>query len=258
MATGEVRFGFALTEPDSGSDVARIRTSAVRDGNEWVISGAKTFIGTRPKQTPFSWRARPSRNSAFAGISMIIVEAERQGFHRGRRLHKMGSHLSGTGEFAMDQVRVPLSNLVGTDGGGMKVVMTGLNMDRITWPVHRPRRLSAGVRRDGQLHPQPQGVRADDLRFPEHAVPSRRNETELAVGRAFLDDLIRDYKRTGELDTTRCAMAKMWLPEMEARIIDQCVQLHGGAGYMDEYPVSRLYTAARCTGSSPARRRSCA
>ena len=245
MATGEIRFGFAITEPDTGSDVAGIRTSAVRNGEEWVISGAKTFIGNAAEADAFLVACKTQPERGIRGISMIIVEAERPGFHRGRRLHKMGSHLSATGEFAMDQVRVPLTNLVGEDGGGMKVVMTGLNMDRITWPsiAHAASQRAFDETVNFTRNRKAFGQAIIDFQNTRFRLAEMK--TELAVGRAFLDDLIRDFQRTGQLDTTRCAMAKMWLPEMEGRIIDQCVQLHGGAGYMDEYPVSRLYTAAR-------------
>jgi alkylation response protein AidB-like acyl-CoA dehydrogenase len=245
MATGEIRFGFAITEPDTGSDVARIRTSAVKDGDEWVISGAKTFIGNAAEADAFLVACKTQPELGIRGISMIIVEADRQGFHRGRRLHKMGSHLSGTGEFALDRVRVPLSNLVGEDGGGMKVVMTGLNMDRITWPSIAHAASQRAFDETVSFTKNRKAFGQPIIDFQNTRFRLAEMKTELAVGRAFLDDLIRDYLRTGALDTTRCAMAKMWLPEMEARIIDQCVQLHGGAGYMDEYPVSRLYTAAR-------------
>jgi len=245
MAKGEIRFGFAMTEPDSGSDVGRIRTAAVREGEEWVITGAKTFIGNAAEADAFLVACRTRPDPGTKGISMIIVEADRPGFHRGRRLHKMGSHLSATGEFALDHVRVPVSNLVGTDGGGMKVVMTGLNMDRITWPsiAHAASQRAFDETVNFTRNRKAFGQAVIDFQNTRFRLAEMK--TELAVGRAFLDDLIRDYLTTGELDTTRCAMAKMWLPEMEARIIDQCVQLHGGAGYMDEYPVSRLYTAAR-------------
>lgn len=245
MATGEIRFGFGITEPDSGSDIGSIRTTAVRDGNEWVISGAKTYIGNAAEADAFIVACKTQPDKGTRGISMIIIEADRPGFQRGRRLHKMGSHLSATGEFAMDNVRVPLTNLVGEDGGGMKVVMTGLNMDRITWPsiahAASQRAFDETVKftRNRKAFGQP------IIDFQNTRFKLAEMKTELAVGRAFLDDLLRDYLRTGALDTTRCAMAKIWLPEMEARIVDGCVQLHGGAGYMDEYPVSRLYTAAR-------------
>jgi alkylation response protein AidB-like acyl-CoA dehydrogenase len=245
MATGEIRFGFAITEPDTGSDVAGIRTSAVPDGDSWVINGAKTFIGNAAEADAFLVACKTQPALGIRGISMIIVEADRPGFHRGRRLHKMGSHLSATGEFAMDHVRVPLTNLVGEDGGGMRVVMTGLNMDRITWPsiAHAASQRAFDETVSFTRNRRAFGQAIIDFQNTRFRLAEMK--TELAVGRAFLDDLIRDFQRTGQLDTTRCAMAKMWLPEMEGRIIDQCVQLHGGAGYMDEYPVSRLYTAAR-------------
>ena len=245
MATGEIRFGFAMTEPDSGSDVARIRTTAIRDGDEWVISGAKTYIGNAAEADAFLVACKTQPELGIRGISMIIVEADRPGFHRGRRLHKMGSHLSGTGEFAMDQIRVPLTNLVGQDGGGMKVVMSGLNMDRITWPSIAHAAAQRAFDETVNFTRNRKAFGGAVIDFQNTRFRLAEMKTELAVGRSFLDDLIRDFQRTGELDSTRCAMAKMWLPEMEGRIIDQCVQLHGGAGYMDEYPVSRLYTAAR-------------
>jgi alkylation response protein AidB-like acyl-CoA dehydrogenase len=245
MATGEVRFGFGITEPDSGSDVGRIRTSAVRDGNEWVINGAKTFIGNAATADAFIVACKTAPDKGTKGISMIIIEADRPGFSRGRKLHKMGSHLSGTGEFAMANVRVPITNLVGAENGGMKVVMTGLNMDRVTWPSIAHAASQRAFDETVNFTRNRKGFGQAIIDFQNTRFKLAEMKTELAVGRSFLDDLIRDYQRTGELDTTRCAMAKLWLPEMEGRIIDQCVQLHGGAGYMDEYPVSRLYTAAR-------------
>ena len=246
MATGEVRFGFGITEPDSGSDVARIRTKAVRDGDEWVINGAKTFIGNAVTAQAFIVACKTNPEAVGTkGISMIIVEADRPGFKRGRKLRKMGSHLSGTGEFALEDVRVPITNLVGAENAGMKVVMTGLNMDRVTWPsiAHAASQRAFDETVDFTKNRKGFGQTIFDFQNTQFKLAEMK--TELAVGRAFLDDLIRGYSETGKLDTIRCAMAKMWLPEMEGRIIDQCVQLHGGAGYMDEYPVSRLYTAAR-------------
>jgi alkylation response protein AidB-like acyl-CoA dehydrogenase len=127
----------------------------------------------------------------------------------------------------------------------MKVVMTGLNMDRVLWP-------SIAHAASQRAYHEAVGFTNNRKAFGQTLFDFQNTKfklaeikTELAVGRAFLDDIIRDYLKTGKLDETRCAMAKMWLPEMEGRVIDQCLQLHGGAGYMDEYPVSRLYTAAR-------------
>jgi acyl-CoA dehydrogenase len=245
MATGEIRFGFAITEPDSGSDMGSIRSSAVRDGNEYVVNGAKTYIGNAAWADAFIVACKTDKTAGMKGISMIIVEADRAGFTRGRKLHKMGSHLSGTGELAFADVRVPVSNLVGQEGGGIKVVMTGLNMDRIIWPTIAHAASQRAFDETVSFTKNRKGFGQRIFDFQNTQFRLAEIKTELAVGRAFLDDLIRGYTQTGQLDPVRCAMAKMWLPEMEGRIIDQCVQLHGGAGYMDEYPVSRLYTSAR-------------
>ena len=140
---------------------------------------------------------------------------------------------------------MPLSNLVGEDGGGMKVVMTGLNMDRVIWPSIAHAASQRAYHETVSFTKNRKAFGQTIFEFQNTKFRLAEIKTELAVGRAFLDDIIRDFLTTGKLDDTRCAMAKMWLPEMEGRIIDQCVQLHGGAGYMDEYPVSRLYTAAR-------------
>ena len=245
MATGEIRFGFGITEPDSGSDVARIRTTAIKDGDDYIINGAKTFIGNAATADGFIVACKTDPDAGMRGISMIIVEADRPGFQRGRKLHKMGNHLSGTGEFGLDNVRVPQSNLVGVEGAGMKVVMTGLNMDRITWPSIAHAAAQRAFDESVEFTKNRKGFGQGIIDFQNTRFRLAEMKTELAVGRAFLDDLLRGYNETGELDTIRCAMAKMWLCEMEGRVIDQAVQLHGGAGYMDEYPVSRLYTAAR-------------
>jgi alkylation response protein AidB-like acyl-CoA dehydrogenase len=245
MATGEVRFGFGITEPDSGSDVARIRTSAVRDGDEYVINGAKTYIGSAATADAFIVACKTSPDKGTRGISMIIVEADRPGFRRGRKLEKMGNHLSGTGEFAMEDVRVPVTNLVGVEDAGMKVVTTGFNMDRLTWPLIAHAASTRAFHETVQFTKNRKGFGQTIFDFQNTQFKLAEIKTELAVGRSFLDDVIRGYIETGALDPLKCAMAKMWLTEMEGRVIDQCVQLHGGAGYMDEYPVSRLYTAAR-------------
>jgi alkylation response protein AidB-like acyl-CoA dehydrogenase len=145
----------------------------------------------------------------------------------------------------MDQVRVPLANMVGPDGGGMKVVMTGLNMDRITWPsiAHAASQRAFDETVSFTRNRKAFGQTIFDFQNTQFRLAEIK--TELAVGRAFLDEVLRSYLDSGKFDSLKSAMAKMWLPEMEGRIIDQCVQLHGGAGYMDEYPISRLYTAAR-------------
>ena len=245
MCRGEMLFGLAITEPDSGSDVSSIRTTARRDGNEWVINGAKTYITQASIADAFMVVARTGDEPGFRGLSVIIVEADRPGFRRGRALKKMGVNASNTGELMFEDVRVPVENLLGAEGKGMAICLGGVNMDRITWPLIAHAAAQRAFDETVEFVKNRKAFGQTVFDFQNTQFKLAEIKTELAVGRAFLDHLIRDYQAHGRLDTLKCAMAKMWLPEMEARVLDTCVQLHGGAGYMDEYPVSRLYTAAR-------------
>jgi alkylation response protein AidB-like acyl-CoA dehydrogenase len=245
MVRGEIRFGLAITEPDTGSDVSSIRTSAVRDGDDWLINGAKTYISNASTADAFMVGCKTKPDAGNKGISVIIVEADRPGFRRGARLKKMGGNAGDTGELFFDGVRVPGSNLMGVENDGFRILLSGVNMDRITWPLIAHAASTRAYHETVEFVKNRRAFGQTIFDFQNTQFRLAEIKTELAVGRAFLDDVIRDYKANGRLDLLKCAMAKMWLPEMEARIIDQCVQLHGGAGYMDEYPVSRLYTAAR-------------
>ena len=245
MVKGEVRFGLAITEPDSGSDVSGIRTTAVKDGNEWVIKGAKTYISNSSSAQAFMVGVKTDPAAGAKGISVIIVEADRPGFKRGRRLKKMGNDAADTGEIAFDNVRVPLDNLMGAPGQGMKILLGGVNMDRITWPLIAHAAATRAFHETVNFVKNRKAFGQTIWDFQNTQFKLAEVKAELAVGRSFLDCIIRDYRANKKLDQTKCAIAKLWLCEMEQRVIDQCVQLHGGAGYMDEYPVSRLYTAAR-------------
>src|SRR6185503_4536694 len=171
--------------------------------------------------------------------------ADRPGFRRGRSLKKMGSNASDTGELFFDSVRVSQGNLMGVENDGFRILLSGVNMDRLTWPLIAHAASTRAFHETVEFVKNRKAFGHSIFDFQNTQFKLAEIKTELAVGRAYLDEVIRDYKANGRLDITKCAMAKIWLPEMEARIIDQCVQLHGGAGYMDEYVVSRLYTAAR-------------
>ncbi len=244
MARGEVQFSFAMTEPDSGSDVSALRTTAVPDGDEYMITGAKTYISGVFTCDAVLVACRTSVDKGNSGISVLVVEADRPGVRKGRKLEKMGMHGSDTGEIFFDQVRVPAGNLFGPRDGGFKVLMSSLNRDRLTWSViaHAAAQRAFDETVEFVKNCKGFGKRVFDHQNTQFRLAEMK--TEIAVGRAFLDETIR-MVMDGSFDGVRSAMVKMWLPEMEGRVIDQCVQLHGGAGYMEEYPVSRLYTAAR-------------
>ena len=230
MVRGEVRFGLAITEPDSGSDVSSLRTTARREGGEYVINGSKTYISNSRDADAFMVACSTNRELGSKGISTIIVEADRPGFRRGRTLHKMGSNAADTGEIFFEEVRVPVSNLMGEEGKGMRIVLGGVNMDRITWPLIAHAASQRAYDETVEFTKNRKGFGQTIFDFQNTQFRLAEIKTELAVGRAFLDEVIRDYQANGQLDTLKCAMAKMWLCEMEARVIDQCVQLHGGAG----------------------------
>ena len=245
MVQGRYRAALAITEPDAGSDVSSMRTSAVLDGNEWVINGSKTYISNFVHSDFVMVACKTDPSGGSKGISCIIVESDRQGFRKGRQLRKMGNDAADTGELFFDNVRVPLENLMGVEGQGMKIVLGGVNMDRITWPLIGHAAATRAFHETVNFVKNRRAFGQTIFDFQNTQFTLAEIKTELAVGRSFLDDLIRDYQANHKLDVLKCAMAKLWLCEMEGRVIDRCVQLHGGAGYMDEYPVSRLYTGAR-------------
>jgi alkylation response protein AidB-like acyl-CoA dehydrogenase len=245
MVTGEVRAGLAITEPDTGSDVSAIRTSAVKDGDEWVINGAKTYISNSAGAKFFMVGCKTDPEAGNKGISVLIVEDDREGFRRGRSLEKMGSNACDTGELFFDNVRVPAENLLGKENNGFRILLGGVAMDRITWPLIAHAASTRAFHETVEFVKNRKSFGQPLISFQNTQFTLAGIKTELAVGRSFLDDVIRNYQKNGSLDPDLCAMAKLWLCEMEGRVIDQCVQMHGGAGYMDEYTVSRLYTAAR-------------
>jgi acyl-CoA dehydrogenase len=245
MLTGEARFAFAITEPDTGSDVSAIRTSAVRDGNEYVINGSKTYISGVASADVLLLACKTRQDVGTKGISVIMVEADRPGVRRGRKLKKMGMNAADTGEFFFDAARVPVSNIFGEEDGGFKLLMSGLNRDRLMWSMIAHAAASRAYDDTVQFVKNRKAFGQTIFDFQNTQFRLAEMKTELAVGSAFLDEYLRSYLETGKFDAVRSSMAKMWLTEMEGRVIDQCVQLHGGAGYMDEYSVSRLYTAAR-------------
>jgi alkylation response protein AidB-like acyl-CoA dehydrogenase len=245
MATGALRVCFGMTEPDSGSDPASMRTTAVRDGDHYVINGAKTYISNSLSAGLILVACKTAPELGNRGITLFFVEPDRPGFRRGRKLKKMGMNACETGELFFDDVRVPASSMYGPENGGFKMMMASLNQDRLIWPLlgHASAQRAFDETVAFVQNRRAFGQRVMDFQNTQFRLAEMK--TDLAVGKSFLDDCLRAWTETGHLDPDLCAMAKLWLPEMEGRVIDRCVQLHGGAGYMDEYPVSRLYTAAR-------------
>lgn len=243
-AAGEAICAIAMTEPGAGSDLAGIRTSARRDGDGYVLSGQKTFISNGINSDLVVVVAKTDPSQGHRGVSLLVVERGMAGFTRGRNLEKIGLAAQDTAELFFDDVRVPAENLLGAEGQGFAYLMRELPQERLTiavgalaaaeaafaWTVDYCRERSAFGRPIGDFQ---------NTRFLLAEL-----KTELTVGRAFIDRCIEAHV-AGRLSTEEASMAKLWATELQTRLVDRCLQLHGGYGYMREYPIARAYLDAR-------------
>ncbi len=245
-ASGDIVTAIAMTEPGTGSDLASIATTAVRDGDHYVINGAKTFIsnGILCDLCIVAAKTDPNRENAHRGISLIVVEANTPGFVKGKKLKKMGMASQDTSELAFEDCRVPIANLLGEEGSGFMMLMQKLAQERLVVAVAA----QAGAEQ----------VLADTLTYVQERrafgkpIAAFQNTkfklaecaTKVEVGRAFLDRLVEEHTAGNHL-VKECSMAKLWQTEMLGEVVDTCLQFFGGYGYMLEYPVTRAYMDAR-------------
>jgi acyl-CoA dehydrogenase len=245
-ASGELVTALAMTEPGTGSDLAALKTSAVRDGDDYVINGAKTFIsnGQLCDLVLVAAKTDPDPNNAHRGISLFVVEAGRKGFDKGKRLEKMGMASQDTSELFFSDCRVPADHLVGVVGGGFLMMMQKLAQERLCVAIGA----QAGAEQ----------VLADTITYTKERTAfgrpiSKFQNTQfklvecaakVEVGRAFIDKVVRAHV-AGENLVKECSMAKFWTTDMAQEVIDTCLQFFGGYGYMTEYPVTRAFMDAR-------------
>ncbi|MBT0669531.1 acyl-CoA dehydrogenase family protein [Novosphingobium profundi] len=244
MIAGETVVAIAMTEPGTGSDLQGIRTTARREGEDYVIDGAKTYITNGQHADLVIVVAKTEPAMGAKGISLILVEADRAGFARGRNLDKIGQHASDTSELFFANVRVPASNLIGQEGRGFAYLMQQLPQERLTIAVgaqasaQRAFDEALGFTRERKAF----GKAILDFQATRFALAEMA--TQLQAGWAHLDWAIArhvDGKLTGE----EAAAAKLFHSELQNRVCDAALQLHGGAGYMNEYPIARLWRDAR-------------
>ena len=244
MARGEIVTAIAMTEPGTGSDLQGIRTTAVRQGNELVVSGQKTYITNGQLADVIIVAAKTDPKQGAKGISLVIVEADRPGFARGRNLEKIGNKAQDTSELFFDNVRVPPSNVLGAEGKGFSYLMQELPQERLIVGLAAVAIMEAALEwtlaytRDRKAFGRPI---AD---FQNSRFKLAEVATEVQVARVFVDKCL-ELHIAGQLDVPTAAMQKWWLTEVEGRVLDICLQLHGGAGFMWEYPIARAYADAR-------------
>ncbi len=245
MASGELVGAIAMTEPNTGSDLQSVRTTAIRDGDEYVINGAKTYITNGQHADIIVVVAKTDPNLGAKGISLIVVEAEREGFERGRNLKKLGLKSADTSELFFADCRVPVSNRLGDEEGrGFIQLMQQLPQERLSIAQAAIVSAERAIEITTEFVSERQAFGQRVLDFQNTRFKLAECKTEALIGRNFVDQCLMKLLK-GELDPATASMAKYWCTEKQCSIIDECLQLHGGAGYMDEYEISRMYADAR-------------
>jgi acyl-CoA dehydrogenase len=245
-ASGEAITALAMTEPDTGSDVAAIRTRAVRDGDDYLITGSKTFIsnGLLADLVVVAARTAGPDTPAHEALTLFLVEADRPGFSRGRKLAKMGMASQDTSELHFDGCRVPAGNVLGAEGTGFFLLMQKLQQERLMVAIGA-QAAAEQVLADAIVYAEQRKAFGRSIsQFQNTRFKLAECATEVEVGRAFLDKLIAEHLAGASL-VKECSMAKLWQTEMLQRVCDACLQLYGGYGYMLEYPISRAFMDAR-------------
>jgi alkylation response protein AidB-like acyl-CoA dehydrogenase len=245
FCSGELITAIAMTEPAAGSDLQGIKTNAVRDGSDWVLNGQKTFItnGINSDLVIVVARTDPDASAA-KGTSLLMVERDMPGFERGRNLDKMGMHAQDTAELFFTDVRVPAANLVGEENGGFIHLMENLPQERLSIAVGAVAGAESILEQTLEYCRTRTAFGKPIGSFQNSRFVLAELATEVEVSRQYLNRAIEEHI-AGRLDATDAAMAKWWTTEMQKRVVDACVQLHGGYGYMLEYPVAKAYLDVR-------------
>ena len=244
MAAGECIGAIGMTEPGAGSDLQGIRTSAVRDGDDWVVSGAKTFITNGINADLVIVVARTDPGAGSRGFSLLVLERGMPGFSRGRQLDKIGLHAQDTAELFFDDARVPAANLLGREGGGFVHLMERLPLERMSIAMMALASLRAALDWTVEYTRQRTAFGQPIAAFQNTAFELATAVTEVDVLEAYLDKAVLALNE-GELSAVDAAKAKLWATEVQRRVLDRCLQLFGGYGYMTEYPIARAYADAR-------------
>ena len=246
MATGELVCAIAMTEPGTGSDLQAVRTTARKEGNQYVINGSKTFISNGQSADLVIVVCKTDTSQGAKGISLVIVEtAEADGFRRGRNLEKMGQHAADTSELFFDDVKVPMSNLLGEEEGkGFYQLMQQLPQERLIIANQAVASMERAIELTVDYTKQRKTFGNAVFDYQNTQFKLAECKADWMAARSMVDMLTLQLLR-GELDANTAAAAKFWCTERQCDTIDTCLQLFGGYGYMDEYPISRMYSDAR-------------
>jgi len=244
MVSGEAIGALGMTEPHAGSDLKAIRTRAVRSGDDFVISGQKVFISNGQSCDVIVLATKTDSAAGAKGVTLFLVDASLPGFRRGKNLHKLGLKAQDTSELFFDEVRVPATAMLGEEGKGFELMMTKLAQERLAQAIRSATVAETVIDWTVEYTANRKAFGRTIGDFQNTQFKLAELKTEAVVGRQFTDKCIESFVR-GELDAVDAAMAKMWLSNMHCKVVDECLQLFGGWGYMWEYPIARAYADAR-------------
>ena len=246
IASGELITAIAMTEPGTGSDLAGIATTAVRDGDEYVVNGSKTFITNGINADLVIVAAKTDPSQRHSGMSLLVVERGTPGFERGRNLEKVGLHSQDTAELFFDDARVPVSDLLGKEGQGFRYLSHNLAQERMSIAITGVSMARAALGWTLDYVKERTAFGASIGSFQNTKFVLAEVKTEVDVAQAFIDQCVLALN-AGTLIASEAAEAKLFATELQTRVIDRCLQLFGGYGYMIEYPIARAYIDARVT-----------
>jgi acyl-CoA dehydrogenase len=246
LASGELVGAIAMSEPGTGSDLQGVRTSAVKKGNRYLLNGSKTFITNGQHANLIVVVAKTDPKEKAKGVSLMVVETDdAPGFRRGRKLKKLGLDSADTSELFFEDVSLPTENLLGPEEGqGFYQLMKELPQERMIVAVHACAMMERAVALTADYVKQRQAFGRKIAEFQNTQFELAACKTEATIARSFTDQCVGQLLK-GELDTVTASMAKYWTTDTLGTVVDRCLQLFGGYGYMDEYPISRLYRDAR-------------
>ncbi len=244
MVRGEAIGSLGMTEPHAGSDLKAIRTKAVRDGDDFVINGQKVFISNGQLCDVLVLATKTHGEAGAKGVTLFLVDTHLPGFRRGKNLHKLGMKAQDTSELFFDNLRVPATAMLGEEGRGFELMMTKLAQERLAQAIRSATVAETVVDYTVEYTAGRKAFGSTIGAMQNTQFKLAELRTEAVVGRQFTDQCIAQFMK-GELDAVDAAMAKMWLSNLHCKVVDECLQLFGGWGYMWEYPIARAYADAR-------------
>jgi acyl-CoA dehydrogenase len=248
MVSGEIVTAIAMTEPGTGSDLQALKTTASKDGNHYVINGSKTYItnGQTADLILVCVKTDTDVQPAWKGVSIVLVEADREGFKRGRNLDKVGLDAADTSELFFEDVRVPITNCLGEEGKGFIYLMSELPQERLSIAVSSQSAAQRAFDQTVTFCRDRKAFGKSVLDFQNTRFVLADLKAKLQVGWAHLDWALARHMK-GALTAEEASAAKLWHTDLQNELVDKCLQLHGGAGYMNEYPIAKQWRGARVT-----------